>query len=141
WLADHLFLGVEKYGGPPGTWFGYDPLPALAGVARATSTARVGTLVLCSQLRPAGILAKSLATLDVLAEGRLTIGLGAGWYEPEFAAAGIPFERLSVRLAQLEETIAVLRGLFDGEPFTFHGRHATVVEARSRPRPRQQPGP
>ncbi len=68
-------------------------------------------------------------------------GLGAGWYEPEFAAAQIPFERPGTRLAQLEEAIAVLRGMFGGGPFSHSGRHWTVEEARCLPVPVQQPGP
>src|SRR5687768_14781129 len=97
WLADHVFWSIEKYGGPPGTHSALDPIAALAGVARATRRARLGTLVLCAPLRPAAVAAKALATLDVVAGGRLDVGVGAGWYEPEFHAAGIPFERPAVR--------------------------------------------
>ena len=71
---------------------------------------RVGTLVLCAQLRPPKVLAKALATLDRVAGGRLVVGIGAGWYEPEYVEAGVPFERPGVRLRQLAETVDVLRG-------------------------------
>ena len=116
WLADHLFMSIEKYGGPPGDHFGYEPITALSAVARATTAARIGTLVLCAQLRPATVLAKELATLDVLCGGRLDVGVGAGWNEPEYEAAGIQFERPGVRLRQLADTLTTLQDLLGPEP-------------------------
>jgi alkanesulfonate monooxygenase SsuD/methylene tetrahydromethanopterin reductase-like flavin-dependent oxidoreductase (luciferase family) len=112
WLADHLFLSIEKYGGAPGEHGVFDPVIALGAIARATERVRLGTLVLCVQLRPARVLAKSLATLDVVSAGRLTVGVGAGWYEAEYRAAGIPFERAGVRLAQLAGAVETLKDLF-----------------------------
>ena len=109
WLADHLFLGVEKYGGPPGGRFGLDPIVALGALARRTCTIDLGVLVLCAQLRPPKLLVRQLETLQDLAGGRLIPGAGAGWYEPEYAAAGVPFERPAVRLRQLAD----LLDLFD----------------------------
>ena len=138
WLADHLFLGIDKYGGH-GEYDAFDPLAALGALARATGRVRLGTLVLCAQLRPPAVLAKALATVDVLSGGRLVAGLGAGWYAPEYEAAGIPFENLSTRLEQLVEAIEIVRGMFAGEPFTFEGRHYATVRARGLPRPVHQP--
>jgi alkanesulfonate monooxygenase SsuD/methylene tetrahydromethanopterin reductase-like flavin-dependent oxidoreductase (luciferase family) len=109
WLADHLFLGVEKYGGPPGHHFGLDPIVALGALARRTRTIGLGTLVLCAQLRPPKLLVRQLDTLQDLAGGRLVPGAGAGWYEPEYEAAGVPFERPAVRLGQLAELLDLLR--------------------------------
>ncbi|HVF32438.1 MAG TPA: LLM class flavin-dependent oxidoreductase [Acidimicrobiales bacterium] len=108
WLADHLFLGIEKYGGPAGGHFGLDPVVALGALARHTSTTRLGILVLCAQLRPPKLLVRQLRTLQELAGGRLVPGAGAGWYEPEYEAAGIPFERPGVRLGQLAELLDLL---------------------------------
>jgi alkanesulfonate monooxygenase SsuD/methylene tetrahydromethanopterin reductase-like flavin-dependent oxidoreductase (luciferase family) len=105
WLADHLFLGVEKYGGPPGEHFGLDPIVALGALARRTRTIELGILVLCAQLRPPKLLVRQLDTLQDLAGGRLMPGAGAGWYEPEYEAAGVPFERPGVRLRQLAELL------------------------------------
>lgn len=141
WVADHLFLDLVRYGGPPGTYGSYDPLVALAALARVTRRVRLGTLVLCTPLRPVTVLAKALATLDVVAGGRLVAGLGAGWYEPELAAAGLTLERPAVRLAHLEEACEVLRGMFGGGPYSFDGAHVRAVEARCRPRPVQRPHP
>src|SRR5437660_425838 len=121
WLADHLAWSIERYGAPPGRWQGFEPVASLAALARRTSRVRLGTLVFCNQLRPAAVLAKAVATIDVLSNGRITVGLGAGWYEPDFADAGIPFERLGVRLQQLAEAIQVVKGLSGSGPFTFDG--------------------
>ena len=128
WLADHLFLSMDfKYGGPPGRHRAVDPLVALAAVARAAPTVRVGTLVLCAQLRPPKVLAKAVASLDRIAGGRLVVGIGAGWYEPEYVEAGVPFERPSVRLRQLADTVDVLREM--------------CASGATRPAPAQQPCP
>src|SRR5437870_8523821 len=137
WLADHLFLGIEKYGGR-GQYDAFDPVAALGALARATSRVRLGTLVLCAQLRPPAVLAKALATVDVVSNGRLTVGLGAGWYEPEYVAAGIAFERPGVRLAQLAEVVQIVKPLLAGEELSFRGRHYQVNGARVRPPARQR---
>jgi probable F420-dependent oxidoreductase len=141
WLADHLFLDLRRYGGPAEPAASYSPLPALGALARVTSRARLGTLVLCVPLRAPSVLAKALSTLDVVSGGRLVVGLGAGWYEPEFAAAGVPFGPPAARLGQLSEAITVLRGMFGEGPFTFAGRRWSVTEARCRPLPVQRPSP
>jgi len=141
WLADHLFMDIDKYGAPPGHHFGYDPLVALAAIARRTTKVRLGTLVVCSQLRPPTVLAKSLATLDVLSAGRLVVGMGAGWNAPEYDVAGVAFERPGVRLAQLAEAIQIVRGMCAGGPFSFDGEHYTANHAHCRPPSVQQPSP
>jgi probable F420-dependent oxidoreductase len=139
WLSDHLFLDRRRYGGRPGRVPGFDPLPALAALARVTHRARLGTLTLCSPLRSATVTAKQLATIDVLSGGRLTVGLGAGWNEAEFAIAGVAFRRPGERLRHLDEAIQVTRGMFGGGPFTFAGRYERAIEARCRPVPVQPP--
>lgn len=141
WLADHLFLDIVKYGGPPGRHGAFDPIVALGALAVRTSTVKLGTLVLCAQLRPPAVLAKALATLDVISGGRLVCGIGAGWYEPEYEAAGLAFGPPGVRLRELAETITVLRGMFGGGPFSFEGRHVRVWEAPCLPPPVQPGGP
>ena len=141
WVPDHLFLDLARHGGPPGIFGSYDPLVVLAALARLTRGVRLGTLVLCAPLRPVTVLAKALATLDVVSGGRLVAGLGAGWYEPELVAAGLALERPARRLAHLEEACEVLRGMFGGGPFSFRGAHVQAVDARCRPRPAQRPHP
>ena len=109
WLADHLFMSIEKYGAPPGEHFGFDPILGLAALARHVPDVRLGTLVLCPQLRPVRLLATQLESLTSLAPGRTVIGVGAGWLEAEFRAAGVPFLRPGLRLEQLREALAVIR--------------------------------
>ena len=141
WLADHLFVEISPWGGSPGRYGVYDPIVALGALARVTARACLGTLVVCAPLRPPTVLAKALATLDVLAGGRLVVGLGAGWYEEEFVAAGVPFEGPAARLSHLAEACDVLRGMFGGGPFSFSGSHVQARAARCRPRPAQRPAP
>jgi len=141
WLSDHLFLDVSRYGGPPGAQGCFDPLVALSALARLTSAIRLGTLTMCTPLRPATILAKALATVDVLSGGRLTVGMGAGWYEAEMEAAGIALAGPGARLARLDEALQVLKGMFGGGPYTFDGRYESAVAARCQPRPVQRPHP
>lgn len=141
WFADHLYLSTEKYGGPPGPHRAVDAVIALSAIARATERVRVGTLVFCTQLRPPTVLAKALATLDIVSGGRLIVGMGAGWYEPEFKDAGVAFERPLVRLEQLAEAVDIVKGMHGGGPFTFDGRHYHALQARCLPVPVQKPHP
>ncbi len=117
------------------------PIPAMATVAAATRKLRIGTFVLNNDLRHPAVLAQDLATLDVLSEGRLEIGIGAGWNRPEYVAAGIPMEAPGSRVGRLEESIQILKGLFAGEPFSFSGKHYTITAMEGRPRPVQLPHP
>lgn len=141
WLSDHLFLDVGKYGGPDTREFAYEPLVSLAALARATATIRLGTLVLCEALRPASVTAKALATLDVISGGRLDVGIGAGWYEPEYEAIGMTMPSPGVRLARLDEAIAVLDGLLGGGPLDFDGEYQHASGAVVDPPARQVPRP
>ncbi len=117
------------------------PMPALAAIAAATERLRIGMFVLNNDLRHPAVLHQELATLDVLSEGRLEIGIGAGWNVPEYRASGIPFDAVPVRVGRLEESIAVLKGLFAGEKLTHSGASYTITEMEGRPRPVQQPHP
>ncbi len=141
WASDHLSLSIEKYGGGPGEWFAYEPLTLLAALARRVRRPRLGTLVLCEALRPAGVAAKALATLDHLCDGRLDIGIGAGWYEPDYQAIGMDLPPPAERLARLEEAVAVLDALLPGGPATIEGRFHRVRGAVNRPATRQTPRP
>ena len=141
WLSDHLFLSLERWGGPKEDQEGFEPLATLAGLAGLTERVRLGTLVLCPHLRPAGVMAKALATIDVLSAGRLSVGIGAGWFEPEYTAAGLPFPPAPERLERLEETVEALGLAFTGEPFTYEGRHVRMEDFVCLPRPIQRPRP
>jgi len=143
WMTDHLFSDLTEYGGPPGDRQGFDPLVALGALARSTTTVRLGSLVMCTPPRAATVLAKSLATLDVISDGRLVIGLGTGSYEPEFTAAGVPFGSPVTRTAALADAVVVMRGMFGGGPFSFESAASTsaAVAARCLPLPVQRPNP
>ena len=117
------------------------PLTALATVAGVTSHLRVGTLVLSNDYRHPVILAKEIATLDVLSGGRVELGLGAGFSQAEYDQAGLPFDPPAVRVDRLEEAIHVLKGLFAAGPFTFAGKHYSVTHLDSFPKPVQHPHP
>jgi probable F420-dependent oxidoreductase len=141
WVSDHVSLSIERYGGPPGEQFAYEPLTTLAALAGVVARPRLGTLVLCEALRPAGVLAKTLATLDRLCGGRLDIGLGAGWYGPDYEAAGLAVPPPGERLARLREALTVLDALLPGGPASFAGRAHVVREATNRPPALQSPRP
>jgi alkanesulfonate monooxygenase SsuD/methylene tetrahydromethanopterin reductase-like flavin-dependent oxidoreductase (luciferase family) len=141
WLSDHLFLDLAKYGGPRDRAAVLDPVVALAALAQSVRSARLGTLVFCEALRPAAVLAKSLASLDVICDGRLDIGIGAGWYEPEYAAIGMDLPAPGVRLARLREAVTILDDLLRGGPTTLAGRHHRAAGAVNEPAARQQPRP
>ena len=121
WLSDHLFLDLAKYGGSAGSEGCFDPIVTLAALARAVPRVRLGTLVLLEALRPAAVLAKALATVDRVSGGRLDVGLGAGWYEPEYAALGMAMPRAGERLDRLVDALEVVKGLLGGGPFTYEG--------------------
>jgi probable F420-dependent oxidoreductase len=117
------------------------PLVALMAVAGATRTLRVGSLVLDNDYRHPVVLAKEAATLDLLSEGRLELGIGAGWLRDEYDRAGIPFEDPAVRVGRLEESLQVLKGLLAGPALTFKGAHYTVDGIAGFPAPVQRPHP
>ncbi|MBV9952250.1 MAG: TIGR03621 family F420-dependent LLM class oxidoreductase [Acidimicrobiia bacterium] len=117
------------------------PLIAGQAVADATTTLRITQTVLAQDFREPAVLAKELATLDVLSEGRLQVGLGAGWLRQEYEDAGIRFDSASIRIERLEETAIILKGLFGDEPFSFEGEHHRVDAMRGTPTPVQRPRP
>lgn len=141
WLSDHLFLDLAKYGGPPDREACYEPVVTLAALARRVPDVRLGTLVFCEALRPASVLAKALATLDRVCGGRLDVGLGAGWYEPEYDAIGMSMPSPGMRIDRLTEAINVVIGLMGSAPFTFDGVHHRALDAESLPPAVQQPRP
>lgn len=115
-----------------------DPVVALAHVAACTSRIGLGTATVCAPFTPPAVLAKALTSLDVVSEGRLTVGLGAGWLPEEHVAAGIPFER---RGARFEEYLHCLHALWTQDPVEFAGEFWTVPRSHVGPRPVQHPHP
>ena len=128
WVGDHLLYRAD--GRPDrGPWDVWTQLAALAAI---TTRVRLGPLVAATAFHAPGILARMAASVDEVSGGRLVLGLGAGWNEPEFRAFGIPSDRLASRF---EEAFEIVRRLIAGERVTFNGRFHTVDEAVILPRP------
>jgi probable F420-dependent oxidoreductase len=117
------------------------PMPAMAAAAAVTDTLRVGSLVLGNDYKHPVVLAREAATLDLLSDGRLELGLGAGWMTADYEKAGLELDRAGVRIDRLEESVAILKGLMADAPFTFHGAHYSVTELDGEPKPVQRPHP
>jgi len=117
------------------------PVAALATAAAVTDALRVGTLVFANDFRHPAVLAKETATLDLLSDGRLEVGMGAGWMTEDYSWTGIPQDRAGVRIDRMIEAIEVLRGLWSNEAFSFSGSHYTISEMNGLPKPVQSGGP
>jgi F420-dependent oxidoreductase-like protein len=141
--SDH-FLAMGRYleaGGQPGPT---DAWTTLSAIGDRTSRIRLGTLVTAATFRMPGPLAIAVAQADQMSGGRVELGLGAGWYEQEHAAYGVPFPPVAERFDRLEEQLAIVTGLWhtpDGEHFDFDGRHYQVTKSPALPKPVQTPGP
>jgi probable F420-dependent oxidoreductase len=114
------------------------PVPVLTAVAMATERLRLCPLVFNNDLRHPAVLAQDLATIDLLSEGRLVVGIGAGWNEPEYRAIGIPFDPPGIRISRMLEAVAIVRGLFADEQLTFNGQFYTITELHPWPKPVQR---
>lgn len=142
-VSDHVVMGPDvtlyPWGRFPTTpdqpWM--EPLTVLAAVAGATERIGLHTSILVAPLRPAALLAKQTATLDVLSQGRLTLGVGTGWQEAEFAAVGLDFAR---RGQLLEETIGACRQLWTQMPAAFHGELVDFDDTYCSPTPTRPGG-
>ncbi|WP_174565434.1 LLM class F420-dependent oxidoreductase [Rhodococcoides yunnanense] len=137
--SDHyLAMNSDGLPGPTDAWI------TLAGIARETSTIRLGTLVTSATFRYPGPLAISVAQVDAMSGGRVELGLGAGWFEAEHAAYGIPFPPLGERFDRLEESLAVITGLWEtpvGQRFSYDGTHYPISDSPALPKPVQSPRP
>jgi probable F420-dependent oxidoreductase len=117
------------------------PIPTMAAVAAATETLRVGSLVLCNDYKHPVVVATEMATLDVLSEGRVELGIGAGWMTADYDKAGLPLDPAGVRIERLDESVDVLKGLFADGPFSYAGKYYTINELDGQPAPVQRPHP
>src|SRR5579884_3715688 len=119
----------------------FPPIAALMAAAGATSSLRVGSFVFDNDFRHPALLAKEVATLDLLSDGRFELGIGAGWAEPDYARTGIPYDRPAVRIERMAEALAIIKGLLAGGPVTFAGEHYQVEGLEGIPLPVQRPHP
>jgi probable F420-dependent oxidoreductase len=129
-VSDHLTRGWQM-----------EPTAVMVAAAETTERLRVLSLVLSNDFRHPAVLHKTAATIDVLSDGRLELGLGAGWMRSDYDAVGIPYEPAGVRLDRLEEALHVIKGLFGPEPLTFHGSHYAITDLDGLPKPVQTPHP
>jgi len=136
WVFDHF---KPLYGSPEGPCL--EGWTLLAGLAAHTSRIRLGTLVTGITYRHPSVLATEAVTVDHVSNGRLELGLGAAWNEPEHREFGIPFPPIKERAERLEEGIEVIRTLMTRDRASFKGRHYQLDHATYRPRPVQQPHP
>jgi probable F420-dependent oxidoreductase len=117
------------------------PIAALMTAAEATTRLRVGSLVFDNDYRHPVVLAKEAATLDLLSEGRLDLGLGAGWMASDYQQAGIPFDSPGTRISRMEEALQIIKGLLAGGSFSFAGKHYRIKDMEGSPLPVQKPHP
>src|SRR5262245_33231293 len=117
------------------------PIALLTAVAMATERLRLCPLVFNNDLRHPAVLAQELATLDILSDGRLVVGIGAGWNEQEYRSIDLPFDPPAARISRMLEAVTILRGLFGDAPVTFQGRFYSIAELDGWPKPVQRPHP
>jgi len=136
--SDHyLTMAGDGLPGPTDAWL------TLAGLARETERIRLGTLMTAATFRLPGPLAISVAQVDQMSGGRVELGIGAGWFEAEHTAYGIPFPELGERFDRYEEQVAVVTGLWStppGDTFDFEGRHYRLTDSPALPKPVQAGG-
>jgi alkanesulfonate monooxygenase SsuD/methylene tetrahydromethanopterin reductase-like flavin-dependent oxidoreductase (luciferase family) len=140
WVADHLiFRNAGAVVMEPGTARGpYEAWTLLSAIAAVTSTVTIGPFVACNSFREPALLAKMADTLEEVSGGRLLLGLGAGWHEPEYTSFGFPFDHLAGRF---EEALGIIAPLLKGERVTFKGTYYAVEDAELRPRGPRTSGP
>jgi len=117
------------------------PVAAMTAAADATTTLRIGTLVFDNDYRHPLVLAKEAATIDLLSDGRLELGLGAGWMRSDYDASGLPYDTPGERIDRFEEGLVVIKGLMGDGPFSFSGRYYSITEHDGLPKPEQRPHP
>lgn len=135
WLSDHLY----DVGNPQNPYL--ECWSVLSALAEATSKIRLCTIVVNNLFRHPSLLAKMASTLDDVSGGRLDLGVGAGWYEEECVAHGIPFPKTSDRISMLDEALAVIKKLWTEDQVSFEGRFYRLKNAYSYPKPKQKPTP
>ena len=128
WIPDHF---GEQWG----------PIAALTAAADATTNLKVGALVFDNDYRHPGMLAKEMATLDIISEGRMEFGIGAGWMKTDYEEYGIPYDSPGTRIERMVEGLEVIRQMWTEGVANFEGKHYRYTNAKGEPRPVQQPHP
>jgi probable F420-dependent oxidoreductase len=131
-MGEHL--GFAEVGG-------MGPIAGLMAAADATTTLRLGSAVFNNDFRHPYMLAQEAATIDMLSDGRLELGLGGGWLKADYDVSGVPFDPPALRIERLEEAVTLIKRLYGDEPVTFAGRHYQVQDLNLFPKPTQRPHP
>jgi len=141
WIYDHFFYegyrDIETEQVPDLL----DCTTVMSALAALTNTVRIGSLVLCNSFRNPSLTAKIGATLDMISNGRLEFGIGAGWKENEYIAYGYPFPSPAVRIAQLKEAVTIIKKMWTEEKPSYKGKYYEIREALCEPKPVQKPHP
>jgi F420-dependent oxidoreductase-like protein len=132
WLDDHLMYGKHPI---------LECWTTLSALASLTARIRLGTMVLCNSYRNPALLAKMAATFDVISNGRLEFGIGAGVQEDEHKAYGMPFLKASDRISRMKEATEIIKKMWTEEKANYHGKYYTINEAECLPKPLQKPHP
>ncbi len=133
WVCDHV------YGVPNPQLPILEAWSLISAIAAVTQKVQLGTLVTPPFFRNPAMLAKQVATIDTIANGRVIMGLGAGWFQPEFEAYGNPFPSLGQRMVALEEAVQIMKGMWSEEKTTLEGKYFQVKEAICEPKPPRRP--
>ncbi len=136
WFSDHFMLDKDSVDRVL-----LDPWLIMTALTQHNAKVRVGSMVFCQSYRNPALTAKMAASLDVLSNGRLDFGIGAGWKEIEYHAYGYPFPSAKTRIKQLEDAVQIIRGIWQNERFTFRGNYYQVEDIISVPKPIQNPMP
>jgi F420-dependent oxidoreductase-like protein len=136
WLFDHFHTTPD-----PADTITFEAYTALTGLAVETSRINLGHIVTCVAYRNPALVAKMIATMDVISGGRMQVGLGAGWKREEFDAYGYDFPSTRDRLARLRDSLEIISRMFEPGRATFIGEHARVAGAINEPKPLRQPRP
>ena len=136
WVFDHFHTVPQ-----PRLESVFECWTSMAGLARDTTTVRLGQMVTCNSYRPPSLLAKMASSIDVMSHGRLILGIGAGWYEPEYTAYGYDFPDTPDRLRMLRESLQVIKAMWAEDEASFEGRFYRIRDAINEPKPVQKPHP
>jgi len=132
WADDHLMMGQDPV---------FESFALVSALSRETKKIRLGTLVACNSYRNPALTAKISSTLDVISNGRLTLGYGAGWHQNEYEAYGYPFPKGGTRVRQMREGVIILKKLWTEERASFSGDFYNIKDATCHPKPLQKPHP
>lgn len=134
WVYDHFHTVPTKT-----QEVTYEAWALMAAFAAVTDTVRLGQMCTCNGYRPPSFLAKVATTIDNISNGRLEMGIGAGWYEEEFIAYGYPFPKPSTRIGMLREGVEIMQAMWTEDEVTYDGKYYQLVDAVCQPKPVQQP--